>query len=83
MKPWLLLACLLATPAFAYDANLMQVKGFSRELTATTVRQQSRQEWKQPAPLGVTAKDRFYQNLRNNNWTDSLEPFGETTIQDN
>jgi hypothetical protein len=71
------LAC--AGTAFAYseqhDEYSLELKGFSPEMIDITEVQINRMEGRYPDPPPSKGQQFFY-NLVNNQWTESLEPFG-------
>ncbi|MDX2084209.1 MAG: hypothetical protein SFZ03_02335 [Candidatus Melainabacteria bacterium] len=69
--------------AYAPEADLMKIKGYSPETIQSASLQRSRQEWRQPAPPRMTPKEKFFHNLYYNNWTGGVDDFGSQIIRTN
>ena len=68
--------------AYAPEAELMQLKGYSPEVISTAADQRKRQEWRQASTPVMTPMEHFWHNVVYNNWTGSVDPFGAQVLRD-
>lgn len=70
-----------AAQAFPPDVDTLQYKGYSPAVVQATRRQRLHQEWRQPVKRKYSPVGMFFRNIWYNEYTGSLDPFGEAVIR--
>lgn len=67
--------------AYAPESDLLKIKGYSPEVIQTASTQRSRQEWREPPAPKLSPTARFFRNIYNGNWFDTVDEFGSGIIR--